>query len=186
MNEVEAIKDEAILNAIPSMLLKRGRIQTSRAWEFQLQVATRITDTLNIKFTDIKNNRLVIREKKTGKVKDILLNDKALKIIDDIKADHPTHVYLFQSYRSNNTKNKPPKPLTRQAISSDLKHISDLLDAHINTHSARKTRGYFLHQQAADITRVMRMLNHSSVAHTMRYIGLTQEDLDQDSINLVL
>lgn len=185
MNEVEAIKDEAILNAIPLMLLKRNRIQTSRAWEFQLQVATRITDTLNIKFSDIKNNRLVIREKKTGKVKDILLNDKALKIIDDIKRDHPTHVYLFQSYRSNNTKNKPPKPLTRQAISSDLKHISDLLDAHINTHSARKTRGYFLHQQA-DITRVMKMLNHSSVAHTMRYIGLTQDDLDQDSINLIL
>jgi hypothetical protein len=33
---------------------------------------------------------------------------------------------------------------------------------------------------------VMKMLRHSSQAETLRYIGITQENIDQDFMELVL
>ncbi|WP_244904110.1 site-specific integrase [Salinivibrio kushneri] len=48
----------------------------------------------------------------------------------------------------------------------------------------RKTRGYMLYQATKDIGRVMKMLRHTSEGITLRYIGITQEDVDNDFIAL--
>lgn len=50
----------------------------------------------------------------------------------------------------------------------------------------RKTRGYHLYQKTHDIARVMKMLRHSSEATTLRYIGITQEEIDKDFEELEL
>ncbi|SGZ09980.1 Site-specific recombinase phage integrase family-Site-specific recombinase, phage integrase family [Moritella viscosa] len=48
----------------------------------------------------------------------------------------------------------------------------------------RKTRGYHLYQSTKDIARVMKMLRHSSEGVTLRYIGVTQDDVDKDFVDL--
>jgi hypothetical protein len=48
----------------------------------------------------------------------------------------------------------------------------------------RKTRGYLLYNQSKDIARVIKMLRHSSAGVTLRYIGITQESVDKDFIEL--
>jgi integrase len=50
----------------------------------------------------------------------------------------------------------------------------------------RKTRGYHLYQATKDIARVMKMLRHSSEGVTLRYIGITQQEVDDDYRELVL
>ena len=54
----------------------------------------------------------------------------------------------------------------------------------LGTHSMRKTYGYYLYQNTKDIARVMKMLRHSSEGVTLRYIGITQDDIDKDFVEL--
>ena len=187
MNEVEAIKDKNLLAAIPPLLLKKsGNSQFVDMWEFSLNVALRISDTLNIKFSDIENETLNIKECKTGKLATIHLNAKALEIVQRIKRENPSDIYLFQSKNSRNVLNKELKPLHRSNLSKLLNEVGKILGLKIGTHSARKTRGYWLYKKTGDIVRVMKMLRHSSVAVTMRYIGITQEEINNDFKELIL
>ena len=64
--------------------------------------------------------------------------------------------------------------------------VGEELDIRLGTHSMRKTRGYHLYQKTQDITRVMKMLRHSSESTTLSYIGITQEDIDRDFVELEL
>ena len=54
----------------------------------------------------------------------------------------------------------------------------------LGTHSMLKTRGYHLYQNTKDIASVMKMLRHSSEGVTLRYIGITQDDVDKDFVEL--
>lgn len=185
MNEVHAVKDINILKSIPSLLTKHYGEQMADIWEFGINVAIRISDTLNIKITDIENGRLQVVESKTGKVADISLNDKAAAIVNKIISNHPDTTYLFQSRSSRNVSNRT-KPLSRQAVTIAFKGIGEIIGVKLGTHSMRKTRGFHLYRRTNDIARVAAMLRHSSTAVTMRYIGITQDDIDNDFNELVL
>ena len=47
----------------------------------------------------------------------------------------------------------------------------------LGTHSMRKTRGWAMHKAGTPIELICRTLNHSSPAVTMRYLGITQEEV---------
>ena len=42
----------------------------------------------------------------------------------------------------------------------------------------RKTLAYNVYNETKDLALVMRLLNHSDPDHTLRYIGVVQQDLD--------
>lgn len=56
----------------------------------------------------------------------------------------------------------------------------------IGTHTSRKTFGYRSFQQGIDVTQIQQLLNHSAPSVTLRYIGITKDELDQVYINLNL
>lgn len=62
--------------------------------------------------------------------------------------------------------------------------IGKEVDVTLGTHSMRKTRDYHLYQNTKDIARVMKMLRHSSEGVTLRYIGITQDDVDKYFVDL--
>lgn len=185
MKEVDAIKDQRVLNLIPLLLEKHHGVQYAQLWELGINVALRISDLLNIQFSNIQGERLHLVESKTDKVANISMNSKALEIVNTIKSNHPTHHYLFQSFNSRNLSGRI-KPLSRQTVSAAFSNVGNIVGVRLNTHSMRKTRGYHLYQQTKDITRVSAMLRHSSTAVTMRYIGITQDGIDADFNALVL
>lgn len=185
MNEVHAVKDENVLNSIPVLLVKHHGQQMADVWSFGINMALRISDTLNIRYGDICDGRLRIVESKTGKVADIPLNSKALMIVESIMTKYPEGQYLFQSRSSRNLSGRI-KPLSRQSVSSAFKSVGDIVGVNIGTHSMRKTRGYFMYKKTNDIARVAAMLRHASTVVTMRYIGITQDDIDTDFNELVL
>lgn len=53
-------------------------------------------------------------------------------------------------------------------------------------HSFRKSFGYFYYQQTKDIAKLMQIFNHSSQEVTKRYIGLSQEEIDESLQNFFL
>lgn len=78
----------------------------------------------------------------------------------------------------------PAKPLTRRAVARAFAYVGEDIKLALGPHSMRKTRGYHLYQASKDIGRVMRMLRHQSEAVTLRYIGITQQQIDKDFVEL--
>ncbi|MGI2171745.1 tyrosine-type recombinase/integrase [Shewanella sp. MF05960] len=186
MAEVQAIKKHETIQLIGHLLEMRCSKQMADIWNIGLNLALRISDLLSIQFNDIQGDRLVVKEMKTGKQANIKLNQKVLAHIQQVKRNHPHHIYLFQSFRNQQSKSIKPRPLTRRAVAKAFALVGEELKLALGTHSMRKTRGYHLYQNTKDIGRVMKMLRHSSEGVTLRYIGITQDDVDQDFQELEL
>jgi site-specific recombinase XerD len=54
----------------------------------------------------------------------------------------------------------------------------------IGTHTLRKTFGYHAFKNGVDLSLLMRIFNHSCQAVTLRYIGITQDQIDDVYVNL--
>ncbi|GIU33635.1 site-specific integrase [Shewanella colwelliana] len=186
MPEVQAVKDHDTVKLISFLLEKQFSQQLADVWNIGLNLALRISDLLSIKFDDIQDDRLIIRESKTGKLANIKLNSTTLERIARIRQEHPNHIYLFQSYRNQRSKTVKPAPLSRRYVCRALAMVGEEIKLALGTHSMRKTRGYHLYQNTKDIGRVMKMLRHSSEGVTLRYIGIEQDDVDQDFQELEL
>lgn len=183
MKEVEAVKSTGDILYIGKAFEKHYSLKVVCIWELGLNLALRISDLLDIKYTDINDGYLTITESKTNKEAKIHLNTKAVDIIKSLRDANPNDTYLFQA-----TGNRVVgvKPLSRQYVTKAFKEVADIVSIHIGTHSMRKTRGYHLFKKTNNITAVMKMLRHSNQGVTLRYIGITQEDVDKDFADLVL
>ncbi|MHB8750375.1 MAG: tyrosine-type recombinase/integrase [Aggregatilineales bacterium] len=51
------------------------------------------------------------------------------------------------------------------------------LRGNFGTHTLRKTWGYHARMQGVDLALIMAKLNHSSLAYTKRYLGITDDEL---------
>jgi site-specific recombinase XerD len=75
-------------------------------------------------------------------------------------------------------------PLTRQSVDRILKSFAKDLDLNvrISTHTLRKTFCYHQMVMSNNDTRklllLQKMLNHSSPAQTLDYIGITEEEIE--------
>lgn len=183
MNEVEAVKDLSKVPLISELLVKHHGQHFADIWDLGINLALRISDLLDVKFTDVEGTHLKLVEQKTKKTHTIKLNEKAKSIIERRLLESPGSVYLFQATARNV---KTIKPLTRQAVGQAFKAIGEVVGINLSTHSMRKTRGYHVYKKTNDIAQVMKMLNHSSPKVTLRYIGIDQEEQDTLSDEIIL
>ncbi|KAE9649534.1 tyrosine-type recombinase/integrase [Pseudomonas sp. PB106] len=176
MNIVEAVKTEGDAEIISRKLTRnaRGNSLYADIWRFGVNTALRISDLLSLTFDDVKGNELVIKEAKTSKTRSIDLNTSAKAIIGRRRAAHPTHTYLFE-VDSNRAKGKA---VSRIAVANAFKAVGDEMSLQLGTHSMRKTRGWLMYNGGASIELICKVLNHSSPAVTMAYIGITKAEVD--------
>ncbi|WP_010485297.1 tyrosine-type recombinase/integrase [Pseudomonas sp. S9] len=184
MELVEAVKTQAQVQQIAHKLQlnAKGNTLYSDLWLFGLQVALRISDLLTITLEQALTGRIQVIESKTGKPRSIKLNDKALAIAQARRKAHPHHTYLFEA-DSNRAKGKP---VSRVSVATAFKSVGDELGIALGTHSMRKTRGWLMHSSGVKIEVICKVLNHSSPAITMAYIGLTQSEIDQTYDDFVI
>lgn len=179
MQTVEAVKtkDETEKVGAKLTLNAKGNSLYADIWAFGLQVALRISDLLSITMTEARQGRILLREEKTGKVRNIELNEKAKAIVQARYTVNPHHTYLFQ-VESNRTRSMEAKPVSRIAVANAFKAVGEELGIQLGTHSMRKTRGWIMHSAGVSIEMICKVLNHSSPAVTMHYLGLTQKEID--------
>lgn len=176
MNIVEACSKSEI-NLVTAMLEKRYSPIYADVWKIGLNLSLRVSDLLSIKYSDldIRNRTLTMRESKTGKKKDIRLNDKVLAVIAKRRKLYPLDTWLFEVHSSR----KSGSPITRGSVSRVFKEAGDWLGLTINTHSMRKSRGKAMHDDGVSIEKIAKVLNHTNIYDTMRYIGITKQDILQ-------
>ena len=151
----------------------------------------RISDLLNLQVKDVVDDsgklkdRIHLIEQKTGKAKDFPISSTAAKAIKDnlslLSVKEPTSC-LFPSRKGTSaiTRVQAWRILNDAAVHSGLDK-----DA-IGTYTMRKTFGYHAYKKGMDITVIQKLLNHSSTAVTLSYIGITRDDLDNVYLNLNL
>ncbi len=176
MNKVEPIRDKNKIEEIKK-ILKNKSVRNYMLFVLGINTGLRIGDLLRLKVEDVKDkSHIIIREQKTSKNKQFLINSNLRKELNNYIEGMADHEYLFQSRVGEN------KPLTRfqayRILSTAGKEAG--LDR-IACHSTRKTFGYHHYRKYKDVALLQKLFNHSSPAITLDYIGITQDIID-DSI----
>lgn len=140
----------------------------------------RIYDILCLKWSDLLGKKeTIIIEHKTKKRREITITNQVQQIITNAFIEmNPSSRddYMIKGMRGD--------PLTKQAINRKLKRLKQkhgLQIRRISTHTLRKTFGTALWQNSDKSYEILLLLmnvyNHSSLAQTMRYLGITQEKI---------
>ena len=188
MNEVGAIKDKKQIEKIKLILKDSPRDYL--LFVMGINTGLRISDLLNLTFGDVLDDSntvtdsIKVKEKKTGKTKTFFVNDAVRNVLQECINDfqvEPTD-YLFASRKGDN---QPISRIQAWRIINDACEAAKTTGS-IGTHTLRKTFGYWAYKQGIDIALLMKIFNHSSEAITLRYIGITQEDINNVYFNLNL
>lgn len=191
METVQPIRDIKKIDAMKKVLLS-GPCGARNHLLFTLGVNSglRISDLLALQIGDVVDingkvkDRIVLKEHKTGKEKTFPLGKNAVKAIKMHVPENNnlnTNLPLFPSRKGS-------KAISRvqawEILNNAAKEVG--ISESIGTHSLRKTFGYHAFKAGHDITRIQKLLNHSSPAITLAYIGITRDELDEIYLNLNL
>ena len=138
-----------------------------------INTGLRVSDLLALKISDVKGKKkLLVREGKTEKKREVYLNNIYDELNDYIKTLEGTD-WLFPSRKGD-------KPISRIQAYRQLNKAADMADIPdgIGTHTMRKTFGYWYYKQTKDIATLQTILNHSHPEITLRYIGITDEEIE--------
>ncbi|MEC2075856.1 tyrosine-type recombinase/integrase [Metabacillus fastidiosus] len=188
MQTVQPIKEKEKLEAIKK-ILRASSIRNELLFVLGINTGLRISDLLSLEIGDVSfrqkaAGKIEIKEKKTKKQRTIAISRKTCRLIDRyLQKERPNAEYdepLFLSQKGG--------PITRQHAYDILNKAARAvgINDRIGTHSLRKTFGYFAYKEGVDLAMIQKLLNHSSQAETLRYIGITQEQMDEIVLRLDL
>lgn len=169
-------------------LLKQQNLRDYCLFVLGINSGLRISDLLKLKISDVieKNkvkDRIRLREIKTGKYKDFPLSDNTKSAIKEYlkTRDYKENEPLFLSRKNKGflMRNQAYKIINDVAKSVGIKEK-------IGTHTLRKTFGYHAYNNGYDIALIQKLFNHSSPSVTLRYIGITQDEMDDVYLSLDL
>ena len=145
---------------------------------FGINTGLRVSDIIPLKVSDVMTNHLHIVQRKNKKPRLVKISHFS-HITNRYTYNMNLSDYLFKSRKGNSF--ITPTQVYRTLVKAG--HMVDRND--IGTHTMRKTFGYHHYKQNKDIAALQEIFSHSTPEVTKRYIGITQEEID-DSINFVL
>lgn len=173
MKEVQPIRSMEKIQEIKKRLAQNGS-RDVLLFTMGINTGLRISDLLSLKVGDVKGKgEYLLREKKTKKNKRILLH-AVRKDIEDHTFLKTDDEYLFASRKGEG-------PISRvQAYRILNKAAHDVGLKEIGTHTLRKTFGYHFYRTNHNVAMLQQLFNHSSPAITLRYIGITQDEIAEE------
>jgi len=201
----EPIKSMDDIIRISQHLIRNGRYRDNMLFIVGINFGLRASDLRMLRFSNLINENCTFRdsfpvfEKKTRNTRKrkknryITINNAVIEAAT-LYLEHTPNVslsdYMFRSL-SNRGSNQNV-PITVRAIDIILKNIAKELDLNVkmSTHTLRKTFCYhqmvMSHNDSRKLLLLQKMLNHSSPAQTLDYIGITCEEIEDAYRNLNL
>ena len=178
MKRTEPIRDAQKLREFLSYYKKQGEYRNHVLVNLGVFTALRISDILGLNTNDVFDFKrgtiketVSLREKKTGKLKQIALHPRAKRALG---------TYLLYA-----TPNSPLIMNNTTFASISRQHAYRIIDDaakavriphRVSCHSLRKTFGYHSWQNGTSPVVLMEIFNHSSYNVTKRYLGVEQDD----------
>jgi integrase/recombinase XerD len=144
-----------------------GNSEVKRAFLFCCNTGLRFVDIKALQWNHIKDNVLKIEQAKTkdkasdGGMVEVTLNDTAIKLLGQ-PADKETLVFNLNSHNS-----------TVDILKYWVKRAG--IEKHITFHCARHTFGTLLAYYENDIYTISKLLGHTSLKHTVKYVRESKE-----------
>ena len=181
MNYVEPIRNLEDLNKILAYF-KESNFMYYTIFIMGIHTGLRVSDILGLNIPDVEGKDTVtVREKKTGKLKKFPLKEIVKSTLNE-------YLETFRSERYSLIKGCEPlfvgKKHKRVERSVVYKKINEAckkcrIDINVGTHTMRKTFGYHHYKQFRDVALLQTIFNHSAPSITLRYIGITQEEINK-------
>jgi len=174
MNVVQPIRDKSKIEELKMELMKSS-YRNYLIFVFGINTGLRISDILKLKVSDVKGKEhIVLKEQKTGKTKRFLVNNNLRRELEKYVHGMKLSAYLFVSRKGVN------KPIHRIQYYRVMKKAGSNVGimGEIGTHTLRKTFGYHHYKESKDVAMLQEIFNHSGPSVTLRYIGITQDEID--------
>ncbi len=187
MNFVEPIREIRKISQIKNILKTDGNVRDLLLFELGINSALRISDLLRLRIGDLFENGMSpreffdMKEMKTGKSTRITITPKVKATLGEYAAKYPEV--------SRNSENfvffqKKTFPLGSESIGRKTSWLlmSKLceevgLKGNFGNHTLRKTWGYQARMNNVPLEIIQHKLNHSSLAITQRYLGITADEI---------
>jgi integrase len=179
MATTEPIRSKHQVRELAAYYLKRGQLRNHCLIVLGVHTALRVSDLLRLRWEDVYDfqrrrvrKSLALTEKKTGKAKIIALNENAVRALALYAAQAAKPgTFIIENARTG-------RAISRIQAYRLLRAAADALNLQIRVscHSLRKTFGYHAWKDGVSPAVIMEIYNHSSLAVTRRYLGVTQDD----------
>jgi len=154
-------------------------------WELSVGLGFRISDTLALSVVDVSNPDNEITEKKTGKKRMVVLNDRLKQLVDEYIKEFdlkPEDKLIFANRKDGSKSEAIDKSQAYRKLQEIVNAVCP--EVRFSNHTCRKTWAYQLYlNQNKNIAVVQKALNHSSSLTTADYIGLSRKELKEILIN---
>ena len=193
----EPIKSMTDIDRISKFLLSQGRYRDNMLFIVGINFGLRVSDLRVLRFANLINDNFTFKDKfavfekktrntrKRKKNRYITINDAVIEAVTLYLENTPSVCLSDYMFTSIMGKADGEKPLDPGTIDRMLKGIArDLgLNIHMSTHTLRKTFAYHMmlmaHNDPRQLLLLQKMLNHSTPAQTLDYIGITAEEIDE-------
>lgn len=201
----EPIKSMDDIFRISKYLIDSERYRDNMLFIVGINFGLRVSDLRVLRFSNLINDNLTFKDsfavfeqktrntRKRKKNRYITINNAVVEAVT-LYLEHTGDVslsdYMFRS--ESNRGGSLNEPLSRSSIDRILKGIVSDLDMNMkmSSHTLRKTFCYHQMVMSNNSSRklllLQRMLNHSSPAQTLDYIGITSEEIEEAYKNLNL
>lgn len=187
MKFVEPIRSPNKIAQIKNLLRGKGEIRDLLLFELGINSALRISDLLSLRVGDLFEENLSvkdffdIKEEKTGKTNRITITPKVKVTLSDYSEKYSNIVSIRENYIFFAKKTFPlgSRSIGRKTSWLFLSKICEEVGLKWNygNHSLRKTWWYQARMAAIPLEIIQHKLNHSSLAVTQRYLGITADEI---------
>lgn len=179
---VEPITDKELIKEMHTRLAENYSDRDALLFKTGINTCLRIGDLLALRYCDLFfpggdfRKYVTLKEQKRKKQRKIRINRVLRREIRDYTEKYSIvgEDYLFMSFK------EPTKAYSRKRAWAIFKKCSiECGIESFGTHSLRKTGAYHMYESSGhNIVLVQQVLGHNSPTVTLRYIGVTQLDLD--------
>lgn len=168
-----------MIKDIKAWLLEEKDEKYSFLFTMGCNTGLRVSDLLKLKVEDLRGKSVLrVISEKTDKELGVPLNAYIRSEIAKYTNGMNDGDFLFRSREGAN------KAVSRQMVSMVLKEVAVVFNLEsFNTHSMRKTFGYWYYVETKDVYLLMKLFGHTSQTQTMVYIGVEEDELVQSLEN---
>lgn len=177
INLVQPIRDKKQVREVTKYLYNYD-FRYGLIWDIGIHIGLRISDILNLPLSIRNKNMITITEQKTDKKKHFPLSVDLQNKINECIEKHRSyeipedkHIFIGKKHAKLDRSN------VYRRINIACQKIG--ITENVGTHTMRKTFGYHHYKQFKDVALLQTIFNHSSPAITLRYIGITQDEINE-------
>lgn len=174
MIDVQPLKTKKEVNdLIEALGMSQNGLRDQLLFKLGVSTGLRCGDLVALTVDQVKGkSNFKIREGKTKKERTVTLTHVMADIVDYLDTMPADTTHLFPSRKGDS-------PISTTQAYRIITKAGDLIGNNsIGTHTMRKTFGYTYYQTTKDVATLMEIFNHSSQKITLRYIGITEESIE--------